>query len=92
MANKTGADAIRLYMINSPVVKADSLKFSNKGVDSIVKEVLLHWFNSYRYLISNITRWEIITGKKYVFDNKVKMTVMNNPEAKILDKWIIAAS
>lgn len=27
-----GADAIRLYLINSPLVRADSLNFSSEGV------------------------------------------------------------
>ena len=30
--DKFGADAVRLYLINSPLVKADNLNFSKKGV------------------------------------------------------------
>lgn len=30
--NKYGADAIRLYLINSPAVRAEDLRFSEKGV------------------------------------------------------------
>ena len=35
--NSLGADATRLYLCNSPVVRADELKFSEHGVREIVK-------------------------------------------------------
>jgi len=35
---KYGADAMRFYMLNSPVVQADNLSFSESGVDEIVKK------------------------------------------------------
>ncbi len=91
LANKTGADAIRLYMINSPVVKADALKFSDKGVESVVRDVLLPWFNAYRFLIQNITRWEMLTGNKFMFDETVKEKMLT-PEANVMDKWMTAAN
>ena len=46
-----GADACRLYLCNSPVVKAEDLKFSEIGVSFIVKQVFLPWFNAYRFLV-----------------------------------------
>lgn len=47
--NKYGADALRLYLIDSPVVKAQELKFSEKGVFDIVRKILLRWWNSYAF-------------------------------------------
>lgn len=35
--NNFGADACRLYLCNSPVVRADDMKFSEGGVSFIVK-------------------------------------------------------
>lgn len=32
-----GADALRLYLINSPVVRADDLLFKEKGVMQVLK-------------------------------------------------------
>ena len=46
-----GADACRLYLCNSPVVRAESLKFSEPGVKSVVRDIFLPWFNAYRFLI-----------------------------------------
>lgn len=46
-----GADACRLYLCNSPVVRAESLQFKETGVKAVVREIFLPWFNSYRFLI-----------------------------------------
>ena len=37
VVNKYGADAVRLYIINSPVVKAESLRFKEEGVKDVLK-------------------------------------------------------
>ena len=50
--NKHGADALRLYLIDSPVVKAQELKFSEKGVFDIVRKILLRWWNSYSFFVN----------------------------------------
>lgn len=58
--DKHGADALRFYMMNSPVVKADTLRFSERGVDEVVKGILLPLWNSYSFLITyaNIDGWK----------------------------------
>ncbi len=42
---KYGADAMRFYMLSSPVVQADNLSFSEKGVDEIVKKNISRLYN-----------------------------------------------
>lgn len=54
----------RLYLINSPVVRAEPLKFQENGVKDILKDVFLPWFNAYRFLIQNVTRLEKVLKKK----------------------------
>lgn len=49
-----GADALRLYLINSPVVRAESLKFKEEGVQATVREVLLPWFNAFRFFVQQV--------------------------------------
>ena len=56
VVKKHGADALRLYLVNSPVVRAESLRFKEKGVKDVIKDVFLPWFNAYRFLIQNIQR------------------------------------
>jgi isoleucyl-tRNA synthetase len=50
--NRHGADALRLYLIDSPVVKAQEVKFSEKGVHDIVRKILLRWWNSYSFFVN----------------------------------------
>jgi isoleucyl-tRNA synthetase len=50
--NKYGADALRLYLIDSPVVKAQELRLSEKGVHDIVRRIMLRWWNSYSFFVN----------------------------------------
>ena len=54
--NATGADALRLYLISSPVVRAEPLRFKEEDVRAVVREVLLPWYNAYRMLVQSINR------------------------------------
>ena len=56
VVDKFGADALRLYLVNSPVVRAETLRFQERGVKDVVKDVFLPWFNAYRFLIQNVQR------------------------------------
>ena len=51
IAKAHGADACRLYLCNSPLVRAEPLKFSGDGVKAIVRDIFLPWFNSYRFCV-----------------------------------------
>ena len=51
MVNEYSADAVKLYMLNSPVVRADNLPFSENEVKQLVRKVFLPWYNSYWFLI-----------------------------------------
>jgi len=44
-----GADALRAYLINSPVVRGEPLQFSEPGVREVVRTVLLPLWNSYSF-------------------------------------------
>lgn len=61
IANTYGADACRLYLCSSPLVRAEPLKFSEAGVKNIIKDVFLPFYNVYRFSIQNIQRWEKLT-------------------------------
>ncbi|NIS32137.1 MAG: class I tRNA ligase family protein, partial [Actinobacteria bacterium] len=45
----TGADALRAYLINSPVVRAEPLRFSESGVREVVRTVMLPYWNAYSF-------------------------------------------
>nr|NVI69487.1 Isoleucyl-tRNA synthetase [Cucujiformia] len=44
VVRKYGADALRLYLISSPVVRAENLRFKEEGVRDIIKDVFLPWY------------------------------------------------
>jgi isoleucyl-tRNA synthetase len=45
-----GADSVRLYLLNSPLLKADDLIFSDKEVKDTIRSVLLPLWNAYSFL------------------------------------------
>ena len=70
-----GADALRLYLIQSNLVKAEEQRFSDNGVKEIVRRVLLPWQNAVKFLTTytSIDEWQPKTVNEY---------------ANILDCWI----
>uniref|UniRef100_A0A8D8XG24 Isoleucine--tRNA ligase, cytoplasmic n=3 Tax=Cacopsylla melanoneura TaxID=428564 RepID=A0A8D8XG24_9HEMI len=84
--NRFGADALRLYLINSPVVRAENLRFKEEGVRDVLKDVFLPWYNAYRFLIQNIER--------YNTEEKTPPFLFNESEGSdnIMDCWIISFS
>jgi len=53
LIDRTGADAVRLFLINSAALKAEELRFSEEGVKQIVKSVMLPLWNALGFFISN---------------------------------------
>jgi isoleucyl-tRNA synthetase len=45
IVNKYGADALRYYLVSSPLVKAEDFNFSEKGVDEIYKKLIQKTYN-----------------------------------------------
>ena len=84
--DKYGADVIRLYLLDSPLVKGQTLKFTEKGLDQKVKDVFLPLYNIYRFLVQNIQRWEQQNKKNFVYNKEI----FYRKELNITDRWIIA--
>lgn len=84
VVNKFGADALRLYLINSPVVRAENLRFKEEGVRDVLKDVFLPWYNAYRFLIQNIER--IIREDGVLF----KFSDDSENSTNIMDRWILS--
>ncbi|EFC47212.1 isoleucyl-tRNA synthetase [Naegleria gruberi] len=85
--DKHGSDALRLYLINSPVVRAEPLKFKEDGVFDVVKEILLQWYNAYRFFVQSVKRYVDETGEDFNSDIANAAKIDN-----IMDKWIISSS
>lgn len=65
---KHGADAVRYYLATSPVMKADDLCFSEKGVDEVVKKVLLILLNVLSFYKMFASEEEANTKSRNVLD------------------------
>ncbi len=83
LIDRTGADAIRLFMINSPAVRASELKFSEDGVREIVKSVLLPLWNSLSLLVD----YANLDASKDQLSWRPGQVIKSDVE---LDRWIIA--
>jgi len=79
--NAYGADALRFYLLKSPVVRGDDLRFSEKGVKDVVKLIILPLWNSYSFFVTyaNIDNWE----KQYKDISDLDLS-------NTLDKWIVS--
>ncbi|MFH0937005.1 MAG: isoleucine--tRNA ligase [Candidatus Daviesbacteria bacterium] len=75
-----GGDALRVYLLGSPVMKGEDINFSNGGVPEVVRGYLLILWNSYKYFVDYATL--------YNWDNKV---IEKENNLQILDKWIFAS-
>ncbi|UDQ97030.1 isoleucine--tRNA ligase [Lentisphaerota bacterium WC36G] len=82
--NNYGADAMRLFMLGSQVVRGEDLKFSETGVKDILRSVLLPVWNSYSFFVTyaNVDNWTPQLGDENGPANP------QNP----LDKWILSSA
>lgn len=49
--DKYGADALRLYLVSSPVVCAQELRFKEEDVKKALKTISIPWYNAFRFLM-----------------------------------------
>ncbi len=73
-----GADALRLTLINSGLVKGEELRFTDDGVKDMVRRALLPWFNSFKFFhtYASVDNWNV---KEHFIHGD-----------NILDKWVLS--
>ena len=81
-----GSDALRLYLINSPVVRAEPMRFKETGVKEIISKVLLPLWNSYRFFYEQAVLFKKTTGTDFVIQALDKEGGVSN----VMDRWILA--
>ncbi len=52
VVNEFGADALRLFLMHSAVVKADDLRYSDDGVREVLKSIIIPLWNSYSFFVT----------------------------------------
>ncbi|KAJ3489407.1 hypothetical protein NLG97_g6007 [Lecanicillium saksenae] len=81
-----GSDALRLYLISSPVVKAEPLRFKEAGVKEIISHVLLPLWNSYRFFSEQAVLYKANYDEDMVLSPEFTATDLTN----VMDRWILA--
>ena len=76
--NVFGADALRLFLVNSAVVKADDLRYSDEGVRDVMKSIILPLWNAYSFFVTYAN-----------IDGIRPEGVPSNP-GNPLDQWILS--
>ena len=73
-----GADALRLYLINSGLVRGEEQRFADSGVKDMVRRALLPWYNAFSFLktYAAIDGWSPEKG--------------NHQGNHVLDQWILS--
>ena len=74
----------RLFLINSPIVKAENLRFREQGVKEVLARVLLPWLNSFRFFLGQVTLFERDTGIKFMYEAQAPLS------SNVMDRWVLA--
>lgn len=84
-----GADALRAYLINSPIVRAEPLRFQKEGVRDIIRTTLLPLINSWSFftMYANVDGW---TPKSGLVVDGTSVTAQPIAARHELDRWLVS--
>ena len=61
---KYGADSVRLYLLGSPATRAEDLSFSEKGVELVMRQLLIPLWNCYHFFATYARIYDWKPSKK----------------------------
>lgn len=76
VVDKFGADALRLYLLSTPVVKGEDMRFCEKGVEHIFRQAVLPLLNSYHFFSTYANIYNFDPNKNF-----------RKPK-DLLDRWV----
>ncbi len=78
LMEKYGADALRLYLINSGLVRGEEQRFADSGVRDMTRRALLPWYNAFSFLqtYAGVDGWSPDKGQHF--------------GENVLDHWIMS--
>jgi len=79
MIDRYGADALRLYLLNSPALKAEELRLMEDGIKDSLRSVIIPLWNAYSFFVTyaNIDNWTPERGGSVRSEHR-------------LDRWILS--
>lgn len=79
LLDRFGADSVRLYMLNSSILKAEDLCFTDQGVRDTTRAVILPLWNAYSFLSTYAAA-----------DGWTPKAQRSTPPKHELDRWIVS--
>ncbi|MBS4168545.1 isoleucine--tRNA ligase [Parachlamydia sp. AcF125] len=79
VVEKFGADAVRLYMMHSAAVRGEDLCFSEKGVELVLRQILIPMWNAYSFFVTYAR----------IYDWRPSAKEELKPEA-VIDQWLLS--
>lgn len=73
-----------MFLVNSPIVRGENLRFREAGVKETISRVLLPWLNSFRFFLGQVALLKKATGIDFKYNPHA--TVSNN----VMDQWVLA--
>ena len=73
-----------MFLVNSPIVRAENLRFREAGVRDVISRVLLPWLNSFRFFLGQVALHKKASGLEFKYDPHAKKST------NVMDRWILA--
>ena len=79
MLDLYGADALRLYLLNSPALKAEEMRLTETGIRQSLRDVIIPLWNAYSFFVTyaEVDHWSPARGRDPGAEN-------------LLDRWILS--
>ena len=77
IVDKYGVDSLRLYLMSSPIMRAENLNFNEKEVADIRRKVFVIWWNVFKFF-------------KTFADQSVDVTQVPAEPQDVMDKWLLS--
>lgn len=73
-----------MFLVNSPIVRGDNLRFREEGVREVISRVLLPWLNSFRFFLGHVALLKKTSNVDFMYNANAPLPT------NVMDRWILA--
>lgn len=73
-----------MFLVNSPIVRGDNLRFREEGVKEVTSRVMLPWLNSFRFFLGQAALAKKEQGIEFMYDPSAPRS------ENLMDRWVLA--
>jgi len=90
--DKYSADAVRFYLMSSPIMEAENLAFTDQKVAEIQKGFLRAWWNSYYFFVTyaRLDNWKPSQENPFVWSEPQSFREAWQKPKALIDTWILS--